>query len=142
MYSLEHLIDVLPYELRTYIYIRTAFVQAPDRRLRRRLNMEPTLDKCTMFERKSSCPANTRHLYNIYTTSAQRLRRWPNIASSHTKVLSLLGVNTSLGSGRFHIPSVIQSVCLRANDQVGASDKGFELLTHRCRSSIYELAVI
>ena len=39
-----------------------------------------TLNKCTMFERKSSCPANTRHLYNIYTTPAQRLRRWFNIA--------------------------------------------------------------
>ena len=25
-------------------------------------------------------PENTRHLYNIYTTSAQRLRRWSNIA--------------------------------------------------------------
>ena len=25
-------------------------------------------------------PANTRHLYNIYTMSAQRLRRWSNIA--------------------------------------------------------------
>ena len=25
-------------------------------------------------------PANTRHLYNIYTTSAQRLRRWSIIA--------------------------------------------------------------
>ena len=39
------------------------------------------------------CPANTRHLYNIYTTSAQRLRRWSNIASSHTNVLCLLGVH-------------------------------------------------
>ena len=26
-----------------------------------------------------SIPANTKHLYNIYTTSAQRLRRWSNI---------------------------------------------------------------
>ena len=24
-------------------------------------------------------PANRKHLYNIYTTSAQRLRRWSNI---------------------------------------------------------------
>ena len=24
-------------------------------------------------------PANTKHLYNIYATSAQRLRRWSNI---------------------------------------------------------------
>ena len=40
------------------------------------------------------------------------------------------------------IPTVIQSVCLQVGDQVGAKDKGFELLPHRCRSSIYELAVI
>ena len=37
---------------------------------------------------------------------------------------------------------VIHSVCLQANDQVGAKAKGFELLTHRCRSNIYDLAVI
>ena len=110
--------------------------------LRRWPNIEPTLNKYTMFERKSSCPANTRHLYNIYATTAQRLRRWPNITSSHTNVLCLLGVNTSLGSSSFHIPAVIQSVCLQASDQVGAGAKGFELLTHRCRSSMYELAVI
>ena len=48
---------------------------------RRWPNIEPTLNKCTMFERTSSCsPANTRHLYNIYTTSAQRFRRWSNTA--------------------------------------------------------------
>ena len=29
-------------------------------RLRRWPHNEPTLDKCTMFERKSSCPANAR----------------------------------------------------------------------------------
>ena len=34
----------------------------------------------------------------------------------------------------------MQSVCLQVGDQVGAKDKGFELLTHS--SSIYELAVI
>ena len=76
-------------------------------RLRRWPNIEPALDKCTMLERKSSCPANPRHLYDIYAMSA-----------------------------------VIQSVCLQVGDQVGAKDKGFELLPHRCRSSIYELAVI
>ena len=59
-------------------------------RLRRWLNIEPTLDKCTMFERKSSWPANARHLYDIYAMSAQRLRRWSNIASSHTNVLYFL----------------------------------------------------
>ena len=56
-------------------------------RLRRWPNIEPTLHKCTMFERKSSFPANTKHLYNIYTTSAQRLRRWSNIVQSHTNVV-------------------------------------------------------
>ena len=76
-------------------------------RLRRRLNIEPTLNECTMFERKSSC-----------------------------------AVNTNLGSSSFNIPTVIQSVCLQASDQVGARAKSFEFLTHRCRSSIYELAVI
>ena len=45
-------------------------------------------------------------------------------------------------SSSFQIPAVIQSVCLQVGDQVGAKDKGFELLPHRCRSSIYELAVI
>ena len=46
------------------------------------------------------------------------------------------------GSSSFQIPAVIQSVCLQVGDQVGAKDKGFELLTHRCRSSIYEFDVI
>ena len=47
-----------------------------------------------------------------------------------------------LGSSSFQIPAVIQSVCLQASDQAGVRAKGFELLAHRCRSSIYELAVI
>ena len=72
-------------------------------RLRRWHNIEPTLNKCTMFGRKSS---------------------------------------TSLGSSSFNIPAVIHSVCLQVSDQVGVREKGFELLTHRCRSSIYELAEI
>ena len=50
--------------------------------------------------------------------------------------------NTNLGPSSFNIPAVIQSVCLQASDQVGARAKSFELLTHRCRSSIYELALI
>ena len=50
-----------------------------DQRLRRWSNIEPTVEKCTMSEGKSSCPAKTRPLYNIYTTSAKRLRRLPNI---------------------------------------------------------------
>ena len=51
--------------------------------------------------------------------------------------MCLLGVDTSLGSERFDIPAVIQSVCLEASDQVGAEAKGFELITRRCRSSIF-----
>ena len=102
-------------------------------RLRRLPNIEPTLNKCTMFEKKSSCPANTRHLYNIYTMSAQR----------HC-VLCLLGDSTSLGVKQFPNPRS-NTVCLFVSQRpssLGAKAKGFELLTHRCRSSIYELAVI
>ena len=55
---------------------------------------------------------------------------------------STCSVNTSLESTSFDNPSVIQSVCLQPNDQVGARAKGFELLTHRCRSSIFEVAVV
>ena len=47
-----------------------------------------------------------------------------------------------LGSSSFQIPALIQSDYLQASDQVGARVKYFELLTHRCHSSIYELAVI
>ena len=46
------------------------------------------------------------------------------------------------GVKQFPHPAVILSVCLQDSDQVGARAKGFELLTHRCRSSIIELAVI
>ena len=74
----------------------------------------------------------TQHICIIF------IQRRPNVFDvcpalySHTNVLCLLGVNTSLGL--VSIPAVIQSV--------GARAKGFELLTLRCRSSIYEPAVI
>ena len=51
-------------------------------------------------------------------------------------------IHSCLGVKQFPNPRIIQSVCLQVGDQVGAKDKGFELLPHRCRSSIYELAVI
>ena len=89
-------------------------------RLRRWPNIEPALEKYTMFERKSSCPANTKHLYNIYATSA-------NIVQSHTNVLCSLGVGTSVGSTCFEIPAVIQSVCLQASDLLRSRTKGFEI---------------
>ena len=37
-------------------------------------------------------PANTNHLYTIYTTSAQRLRRWSNIVEMLYKCFVLAGV--------------------------------------------------
>ena len=66
--------------------------------MRRWPNIEPTLNKCTMFERKSSC--SSQQTQDICITFIQRR---PNVFD------------------------------------VGASEKSFELLTHRC---IYELAVI
>ena len=130
-------------ELITRYYLNETLIQWSNavlmlgQRLRRWPNIEPTSNKCTMFERKSSCsPANTRHLYNIYTMSAQRFRRWYKCFVFTECQYKLLGTSS------FQISAVIQSVCLQASDQVGARAKCFELLTHRCRSSIYELAVI
>ena len=40
-------------------------------RLWRWPNIEPTLEKCTMFEGKSSCLENTKHLFKIYATLVQ-----------------------------------------------------------------------
>ena len=37
------------------------------------------------------CPANTKHLNNICTTSAQRLRRWANIVQLVYKCFALTG---------------------------------------------------
>ena len=37
-------------------------------------------------------PANTKHLYNICTTSAQRLRRWPNIVQMLYKCFVFAGI--------------------------------------------------
>ena len=97
-----------------------------------------------MFERKSSCsPADTIRLYNIYTTSAKHFRRWSNYCMKSYKCFVFTECQYKLlGSSSFQIPAVIQSVCLQTSDQVGARAKGFELLTHRFPSSIYELAVI
>ena len=68
------------------------------------------------------------------------IQRRPNVFDAGP-TLHKTNVLCSL-SDNFHIPAVIQSVCLQASDQVGVRAKGFEFLTHRCRSSIYELAVI
>ena len=79
--------------------------------------------------------------FNVRSTSATLTQHWTNIGYMYNIWEKVL-VNTSLGSSHFHIPAVIQSVWLQASDQVGSRAEGFELLTHRCRSSIYELAVI
>ena len=44
----------------------------------------------TCIDVKSN-PASTKHLYNIFTTSTQGLRRWSKIVC-HTNVLCLLGM--------------------------------------------------
>ena len=44
-------------------------------------------------------PANTRHLYNICTTSAQRLRRWSNIVQKLYKCFVLAGSYWSMWQG-------------------------------------------
>ena len=71
---------------------------------------------------------------------------WNNVGPTLHKVIQMFCVYwvtiQTWGSSSVQIPAVIQSVCLQVGDQVGAKDKGFELLPHRCRSSIYELAVI
>ena len=111
-------------------------------RLRRCPNIEPALDKCTMVERKSSCP-------DICITCIQRRPNVFDVGPTLHKVIQMFCVYWPywasiqvVGSSRFHVPAVVQSVALQASEQVGARAKGFELLTHRCRSSTYELAVI
>ena len=39
-------------------------------------------------------PANTKHLYNICTTPAQRLRRWTNVVQMLYKCFVFAGINT------------------------------------------------
>ena len=41
-----------------------------------------------------SFPANTKHLYNMYATSAHCLRRWTKLYKCYTNVLCLLGLTT------------------------------------------------
>ena len=114
-------------------------------RLRRWPNIEPALNKCTMFERKSSCSPATQ---DICITFIQRRPNVFVVGPTLHEVIQMFCVFFTecqyklLGSSSFQIPPVIQSVCLQVSDQVGARAKCFELLTHRCRSSIYELAVI
>ena len=73
-------------------------------RLQRWPNIEQVLEKCTMFERKSSRPANTTDLYNIYTMLVQRLRRWASIVKSHKKCSVYTGCQYKLGVSQFRHP--------------------------------------
>ena len=41
-------------------------------------------------------PASTKHVYNIYTTTAQRRRRLADVVYCCTNVLSLLGEDSSV----------------------------------------------
>ena len=50
-----------------------------------------TLNSSSVTRSYKQTPANTKHLYNICTTSAQRLRRWTNIVQMLYKCLCLLG---------------------------------------------------
>ena len=90
-------------------------------RLRRWPNIEPTLEKCTIFEEKSSCPANTTHLYNIGPTSSTLAQH----CIKSYKCFVFTGCQFKCGSARFEIPAVIQSMCLQINDQLRARAKGF-----------------
>ena len=64
----------------------------------------------------------------------------PSLRYSHRDCVTRI-IKTSLSLLQTLL-GVILSVCLQPSDQVGARAKGFELLTHRCRSSIYEVAVV
>ena len=96
-------------------------------RLRRWPNIEPALEKCTVFETRSSCPANK----NICITFIQRRPNVFDVGQTLYKVIQMfcvpLGVGTSVRSNRFEIPTVIQSVCLQSKAQLRSRTKGFEI---------------
>ena len=87
-----------------------------------------------------------RQIQHFCITFIQRRPNVFDVGPTLYKVIQMFcvhwDVNTSLRSTSFVIPPVIQSVCLQPSDQVGGRANSFELLTHRCRSSIYEVAVI
>ena len=49
----------------------------------------------------SHYPANTKHLNNMCTTSAQRLRRWSSLYILYANVLCLMGIADLLTIGNF-----------------------------------------
>ena len=98
-------------------------------RLRRWPNIEPTLNKWTMFERKS--PAQQTQDICITFIGLQRRPNVFDVGPTLHKVIQMFCVywacQCKLGSSSFNIPAVIQSVCLQASDQVGVRAKIFEL---------------
>ena len=59
------------------------------------LQCRPTLETLAVkiyLYRISITPANTKHLYSICTTSAQRLRRWANIVQMLYKCFVFAGI--------------------------------------------------
>ena len=96
-------------------------------RLRRWPNIEPTLNKCTMFERKSFA----QQTQDICITFIQRRPNVFDVGPTLHKVIQMFCVywacQYKLGSSSFNIPAVIQSVCLQASDQVGVRANTFEL---------------
>ena len=95
--------------------------------LRRWPNIEPTLNKCTMFERKSS----SQQTQDICITFIQRRPNVFDVGPTLHKVIQMFcaywACQYKLGSSSSNIPAVIQSVCLQASDQVGVRAKSFEL---------------
>ena len=95
-------------------------------RLRRWPNIEPTLNKCTMFE---SLPA--QQTQDICITFIQRRPNVFDVGPTLHKVIQLFCVywtcQYKLGSSSFNIPAGIQSVCLQASVQVGVRVKSFDL---------------
>ena len=92
-------------------------------RLRRWPNIEPTLNKCTVFERKS--PA--QQTQDICITFIKRRPNVFDVGPTLHKVIQMFCVYWACQYKRFNIPAVIQSVCLQAIDQVGVRAKSFKL---------------
>ena len=60
------------------------------------------------FTKRSSNPANSKHLYSICTTTAQRLRRWSNIVQMLNKCFVFAGNATyHISSIAVHTPGVL-----------------------------------
>ena len=66
--------------------------------------------------RVAGIPANTKHLYNTYTTSAQRLRRWSNIVKVLYKCFVFAG-------------TLVTYICLLCDDNIEIDDLSRVIMT-------------